>query len=582
MEGWVSVTLPDVWGTRWPSHDGAVWYQVRWQSACPDSGVHAVAVSHLTMAGSVFINDTLLWRDARLEEPFSRSWNMPRYWVLPEAALQDERENTLWFRVTGMPHDVLGLGTVDIGPPSTIWSIHARQVWQKRNLFKFNLSVSLVLGCLFLMLWSVQRSEKAYGWYAMASLCWALFAYTMLATSPWPFANSADWNRAAMLVLAFYCSAFCLFVWRFSGQQNPRLTRLLWGITLLLATVIWWVPDERLTQLLMIVVTGYALVFMLNCAQFQLYAWRDRRRHNVLLAMCLLFFLAVVLHDVLLVSGLIGGEHVFSPVTSPIAMIFMFLIVADRFAGNLRRIKAFSSELQNAVDTSREELTRTLEHQHRLETRNVRLTERLKLSHDLHDSLGSSLMRSITIVEHSGAPLENTRFLSMLKELRDDLRQIIDNTGTTVVTHATPSAWLAPLRHRFVRLFEELGLTSSWQVPRDWPWLPSSVSLLALTRFVEEALTNAIKHSRGDHFEVRLQADDNGDLHLHVCDNGIGFDCAVADSGSGVGLRSMRARIDRIGGHLTIRSKPGKTWLGVQLGKNPSVENSGSNQLLYP
>src|SRR5690606_30204907 len=121
----------------------------------------AVAVSHITMAGSLFINDTLLWRDVRLAEPFSRSWNSPRYWVLPAAALHADGQNALWVRVTGMRHDLLGLGQVDIGAPAVIWPMHMQQVWQKRDLFTLNMSISLVLGCLFLALWAVQRSEKA-------------------------------------------------------------------------------------------------------------------------------------------------------------------------------------------------------------------------------------------------------------------------------------------------------------------------------------------------------------------------------------------------------------------------------------
>ena len=41
------------------------------------------------MAGEVYANDDLLWRDASQSEPLSRSWNMPRYWRLPESAMRD-------------------------------------------------------------------------------------------------------------------------------------------------------------------------------------------------------------------------------------------------------------------------------------------------------------------------------------------------------------------------------------------------------------------------------------------------------------------------------------------------------------
>ncbi len=33
-DGWEPVTLPDLWTSRWPTHDGAVWYRIAWERAC--------------------------------------------------------------------------------------------------------------------------------------------------------------------------------------------------------------------------------------------------------------------------------------------------------------------------------------------------------------------------------------------------------------------------------------------------------------------------------------------------------------------------------------------------------------------
>jgi signal transduction histidine kinase len=47
----------------------------------------------------------------------------------------------------------------------------------------------------------------------------------------------------------------------------------------------------------------------------------------------------------------------------------------------------------------------------------IRQQERLQLAHDLHDIVGGSLIRSISIVSQSQQNLSNQQFLSMLKLL---------------------------------------------------------------------------------------------------------------------------------------------------------------------
>jgi signal transduction histidine kinase len=76
-------------------------------------------------------------------------------------------------------------------------------------------------------------------------------------------------------------------------------------------------------------------------------------------------------------------------------------------------------------------------------------------------------------------------------------------------------------------------------------------------RVIQEALHNAVKHAEAKSVTVRIQADraHDGTLVLEVTDDGRGFD---PSSVSGrLGLVSMRERAERMGGELTIRSRPG-------------------------
>jgi signal transduction histidine kinase len=84
--------------------------------------------------------------------------------------------------------------------------------------------------------------------------------------------------------------------------------------------------------------------------------------------------------------------------------------------------------------------------------------------------------------------------------------------------------------------------------------LPCDIST-CLFRIAQEALRNGIKHSGADRFQVRLSGT-SGAVHLSVCDDGVGFDPKAAMNRHGLGLISMRERINLVNGTIKIRSKP--------------------------
>jgi signal transduction histidine kinase len=155
----------------------------------------------------------------------------------------------------------------------------------------------------------------------------------------------------------------------------------------------------------------------------------------------------------------------------------------------------------------------------------------------------------------------------MLKFIRDDLRHTIDsNSSVGVTVSATPQEWIAPLRHRFTTLFDELDIASEWQFPQTWRETPNALQYLALTRLVEEALTNAIKHSRARHVRLRLDQPEATALLLRIEDDGVGFDVkAVRQADISIGMRSMSVRITRVGGTLDVTSGPRGTVLAAHL-----------------
>ncbi|MFE0843594.1 sensor histidine kinase [Achromobacter insolitus] len=563
---WQPVQLPDDWSARWPGYSGTAWYRIGWRHDCHGTGQVALALESVVMAGEVYINDQRIWSDAHLTEPLSRSWNMPRYWLIPDAVV-GPGENTLWIRVVGVAGQSPGLGPVHLGGQWTVLQLYEDLWWRHRTLFTLNLIVSAVLGGLCFCIWLMRREQRVYGWYALMALFWVLFIANVLMTSPWPFPNSLMAARANIMVLVLYVACFCIFTWRFGGQSLPRVEKALWVLTAALLALEAFVPQGQLARVQLGIVLIVSGIFFANCLQFPLHALRTRKPEHGMLAVCLLVFLAASAHDLLRVLKLIDTESTYTPFTSVVVTLCMSAVLGLRHARNVRRIERFNQELADGIDQARTELATTLEREHTLALANARLQDRLQIAHDLHDGLGGSLVRMMAMVEQASTPVHSQQFLSMLKLLRDDLRQTIDSGSSAgIKVPATPREWIAPLRHRFMQLFDELDLQANWRVPEQWLAPPSALQCMALTRLVEESLANVLKHSRARRVEVALRQSDPDSLELRIEDDGAGFDvAAVLRAGISVGMRSMHTRIARVGGQLNVASRPGQTVLTATL-----------------
>ena len=77
---------------------------------------------------------------------------------------------------------------------------------------------------------------------------------------------------------------------------------------------------------------------------------------------------------------------------------------------------------------------------------------------------------------------------------------------------------------------------------------------LCLFRVAQEALGNAVKHSDARHVWVELAGEPPG-VALTITDDGKGFDDGVPNAG--LGLISMRERVESVGGVLEIHTTPG-------------------------
>ena len=573
LTGWVDVTLPDTWSRRWPAHGDSGWYRIDWERSCTNGEPVALGIDGISVAGEVYNNGDLLWRDAFLVEPLSRSWNVPRWWVLPESGLQPG-VNTVWVRAVGPAALGPGLRAVRLGDASTVAVQHYRTQWRQRTLYLINAVLCGMAGALFSVVWTLRRNTPAgaaYGWFGLMALTWLAYLTTYLAYTQWPWPDALARSRFSMVALVGYVLSACLFTLRFGGQRLPRTERMLWALAALGAGTAVFVPDDVAGLWFGRVWQGAMWVFMFNCLQFQWHAWRPRpegrKQLHMLLALCWLAVMALT------VTTLIPGvdrwnvARNWAAFSGLLVISLVMLLLGAQLMQRVRSVERFNRALEQGVSEARAQLAQALAREHTRALEHTRLQERIQLAHDLHDGLGGSLIRSIALVEQAPQPLPNERVLSLLKMLRDDLRQVIDQGSSAgAQVPATPVQWAAPLRHRFTRILDEMGVTSLWDMPPHWQGRPSALQCLGLTRLVEEALSNTIKHSRARQVRVQCTQPQGGALCLRIEDDGVGFDVeAVRHAGLSVGMRSMMARAERIGGALEVVSSSAGTKLTVKL-----------------
>jgi NarL family two-component system sensor histidine kinase LiaS len=89
---------------------------------------------------------------------------------------------------------------------------------------------------------------------------------------------------------------------------------------------------------------------------------------------------------------------------------------------------------------------------------------------------------------------------------------------------------------------------------------------------LREGLINAIRHSRATELNLSL-TQDQSTCRVSLRDNGVGFDKNSAAGGGGFGLRGIRERIAKTGGHLVIETAPGKgTHLLIEVPRRSNAE----------
>ena len=210
--------------------------------------------------------------------------------------------------------------------------------------------------------------------------------------------------------------------------------------------------------------------------------------------------------------------------------------------------------------------------------------ERKRIAAELHDGIAQSIGVVKYRIEDAMAKFENEnpdldltvleRAIADIKSLVDEVRRISRNLSPSILEDFGIHVAMEWLCKDFKAQNQNLDVSCSISI--DEAETPDLVKV-AIYRVAQEALQNIIKHSAATRVRARLESAD-GDVKLVIADNGAGFD--VADQGAfdgknGLGLRSMRERVEATGGEFELKAAAKK---GVEVRAFWAAEDLGPNR----
>jgi signal transduction histidine kinase len=203
--------------------------------------------------------------------------------------------------------------------------------------------------------------------------------------------------------------------------------------------------------------------------------------------------------------------------------------------------------LSRIIRSQREEIEATSLALQQQVKRSAVLEERQRLSRDMHDGIGGQLMSLLARVRTGR--ISPDQLEGELTSGLSELRLMVDSLDASEGSVADA---LAVLRSRIRTQTEAAGIILEWSQAGDLNLVVDEPRwILNLNRLIQEAATNAVRHSGGDRIRVSIEATGDRRLTVTIADNGAGFDRAAVEPGRG--LSNLAFRAVQLGGRLDIR-----------------------------
>ena len=302
--------------------------------------------------------------------------------------------------------------------------------------------------------------------------------------------------------------------------------------------------------------------------------------------------------SLLAINGTVQGTGPFAG-NSSISSLILWCLFADLMAITGLTLAAVDSERKKAVAALRVsneildrqvqertgellqanlELHAALAERWRLQMEMNQISEERQkmIGQELHDGLGQQLTGIAFLVsslsDTLGAKLtQEVPIVNQVKNLLGEALSVIRSLSRGLYPVALETGGLSSALHHLAEYAQmSSGVHCAIRHTASTNVVDKAIAL-NLYRIAQEAVCNALRHSKAQRIEIRLS--EAGEQYmLSIEDNGIGFPGQSMTMSGTLGLRSMRCRADLIGAAIEVRENPGGGTSIVVIGPMKSKE----------
>jgi signal transduction histidine kinase len=561
---WQAHGLPMRWTSSGSARQG-LWLRLEFNVPAPATRGWSLLLQRLPTGGTVYLNGRIV-ADLPTDTGSQRvRWRRPHLINLPNDFLREGGNEVLIF--TSYGSGVHGLGTVEVGPTADLQPLYSREFFFSHTLRWMSLALTVLLALGFAALWFRRRSEHLFGLLALVALFWALrsldASFEVLSDDAYSLSRFGFYvGTGAFAALA------TITMWRQSGRERSRAEL---GIAVLAAMgpVLYLLSGDNFDltagPLWQAIMLGALTLGVLALARR---AIGESALMPRIVVGALVIALAAAIYDYVVGIGLLPfASPALLNVATPLLVIALGATLIDRFVRSLADVEKTNTELESRIHEREQLLKRNFDRLRESERVKASAQERQRIMQDMHDGLGSQLLSSLMLVERGA--MSNEQVAQILRESIDDMRLAID---ALAADDSDLLSALGNMRFRMEPRLRAAGMELQWDarnLPEEVDIDPNAV--LPVLRIAQEALTNAIKHSRARVVRVTLGVDHDGDsqwLSIRVTDNGRGL--AATSNITGRGMLNMKSRASRIAAFLKVESVPGAgTMILLRLPLNP-------------